>query len=97
MTIEEAKARWICCPLCDKKKCERNADDCDVNIHLKNKAEGGKRGSMNCEDCEYTDIADWEQDKTTGKARPVYWCERYKKMCSSISECQYKAEEEVEE
>jgi len=32
---EEALARLICCPLCDKKKCERNADDCDVNIHLK--------------------------------------------------------------
>lgn len=52
---------------------------------------------MNCEDCEYTDIADWEQDKTIGKARPVYWCERYKKMCSSISECQYKAEKEAKE
>ena len=39
MTIEEARARRICCPMCDKKKCERNADDCDVNIHLKNKAE----------------------------------------------------------
>lgn len=39
MTIEEARARWICCPLCDKKKCERSSDDCDVNIHLKNKAE----------------------------------------------------------
>lgn len=41
MTIEEARARWICCPLCDKKKCEINADDCDVNIHLKNKVESG--------------------------------------------------------
>lgn len=49
---------------------------------------------MNCEDCEYADIADWEQDKATGKVSPVYWCERYKEMCSSISECQYKAEEE---
>ena len=47
---------------------------------------------MNCEDCDYSDIADWEQDKTTGKANPVYWCERYKKMCSSINECQYMAE-----
>lgn len=49
---------------------------------------------MNCEDCNYTDIADWEQDETTGKAKPVYWCERYKKLCSSISECRYKAESE---
>lgn len=50
---------------------------------------------MNCEDCDYTDIADWEQDKITGKARPVYWCERYEKLCSSISECRYKTESEV--
>lgn len=40
MTNEEARARWICCPMCDKKKCERTADDCDVEIYLKNKAEG---------------------------------------------------------
>lgn len=38
MTIEEANARWICCPMCDKKKCEREADDCDVKIYLNNKA-----------------------------------------------------------
>lgn len=34
---EEARARWICCPMCDKKKCERSASDCDVDIYLKNK------------------------------------------------------------
>lgn len=39
MTSEETRARWICCPLCDKKKCEREADDCDVKIYLKDKAE----------------------------------------------------------
>jgi hypothetical protein len=37
MTGEEARARWICCPMCDKKKCERYADDCDVKIFLKEK------------------------------------------------------------
>ena len=37
MTAEEARARWICCPMCDKKKCERNADDCDVKIFLKDR------------------------------------------------------------
>ena len=31
MTREEARARWICCPMCDKKKCKREADDCDIN------------------------------------------------------------------
>lgn len=36
----EARARWICCPMCDKKKCEREADDCDVKIYLRDKAEG---------------------------------------------------------
>jgi uncharacterized metal-binding protein len=39
VTGEEAKARWICCPMCDKARCERGADDCDVKRYLKNKAE----------------------------------------------------------
>lgn len=43
MTREEADARWICCPMCDKKKCEREADDCDVKIYLKNKAESEEK------------------------------------------------------
>ena len=52
---------------------------------------------MNCEDCDYTEIAYWEQDeKDIDKANPVYWCERYRKLCSSISECQYEAESEEE-
>lgn len=38
-TGDEAKARWICCPMCDKARCERGADDCDVKRYLKNKAE----------------------------------------------------------
>ena len=33
----EARARWICCPMCDKKKCDRTADDCDVKLYLKDK------------------------------------------------------------
>lgn len=49
---------------------------------------------MNCEDCDYADIADWEPGETTGKAKPVYWCEKYRKCCSSISECRYKEEQE---
>lgn len=42
-----------------------------------------------CENCDYTDIADWEQDARTGKATPVYWCERNKKLCSEIAKCKY--------
>lgn len=49
---------------------------------------------MNCEDCEYTDIADWEQDKRTGKATAILWCEKYREFCSDISECRYKTESE---
>ena len=49
---------------------------------------------MNCDDCDYTDIADWKQDKTTGKATPVYWCKRYNKLCSDIIDCKYIAESE---
>ena len=29
----------VCCPMCDKEKCERGADDCDVKKYLKNKSE----------------------------------------------------------
>ena len=39
MTREETIARRICCPICDRKKCDREADDCDVKIYLKNKPE----------------------------------------------------------
>lgn len=49
---------------------------------------------MNCEDCDYADIADWEPDGTTEKVRPIYWCERYKKLCSNINECRHKIESE---
>lgn len=31
-----------------------------------------------CEDCDYSEIMDWEQDAKTGKAKPIYWCERHK-------------------
>lgn len=31
---EEVKARWICCPMCDRDICNRNANDCDVKIWL---------------------------------------------------------------
>lgn len=37
MTSEESNARRICCPMCDKNKCDREADDCDVERYLKNK------------------------------------------------------------
>lgn len=47
---------------------------------------------MNCDDCIYTDIADWVQDGDTQKAKPVYWCERYNKFCDDVAECKYKDE-----
>ena len=37
MTSEESQARWICYPMCDKKKCDRGTDDCDVKRYLENK------------------------------------------------------------
>ena len=43
MTGEEAKARWICCPLCDKHKCERGAKDCDVRKYLEVKENDRRR------------------------------------------------------
>ena len=43
MTKEETQARWICCPMCDKKKCERQAEDCDVKIYLRHKKKNTHR------------------------------------------------------
>ena len=42
-----------------------------------------------CEKCDYTDRADWVQDTKTGKAEPIYWCERYNKCCDDIKECEH--------
>ena len=42
MTEDEAKARWICCPMCDKERCERGADDCDVKRYLQRQEEKNK-------------------------------------------------------
>ena len=50
-----------------------------------------------CENCDYSDIADWEQDKKTGKATPIYWCERHKEFCANIKECQHISGKSVSE
>ena len=34
LSTEEAKARWICCPWCDRETCNRNANDCDVKKYF---------------------------------------------------------------
>jgi hypothetical protein len=52
---------------------------------------------MSCDDCVYTDIADWEEIVDTGKVKPVLWCEKYRKLCSDVTECKYIAESEEEE
>lgn len=43
---------------------------------------------MNCEDCNYSIISDWEQDVKTGKAMAIYWCEKHKQFCEDIQECE---------
>jgi hypothetical protein len=35
----EARAHWICCPMCDRDTCNRNADDCDVKKWIEKKEE----------------------------------------------------------
>lgn len=47
---------------------------------------------MNCDDCVYTDIADWEPDGQ--KVTPVLWCKRFDKFCNDVDKCPYKAESE---
>ena len=52
---------------------------------------------MNCDDCVYTDIAEWVQDGDTQKLKPVYWCEKNNKLCTDVNDCRYKAESEDKE
>ena len=47
-----------------------------------------------CDDCVYTDIADWVQIEGTEKVEPEYWCEKYNKYCLDVIECEYKVESE---
>lgn len=49
---------------------------------------------MNCDDCVYTDIADWEEIVGTGKVKPVLWCEKYRNLCSDVTDCKDKEESE---
>lgn len=49
---------------------------------------------MNCDDCLYTDIVDWEQGGETLKGTPAYWCERYKLFCSDVTDCKYKEQKD---
>ena len=51
---------------------------------------------LTCDDCVYTDIADWEEITGTGKVKPVLWCEKYNNLCSDVTDCKYKAESEEE-
>lgn len=55
MTSEESNARWLCCPLCDKKKCDREAEDCDVKRVL-----ADKRDFDFDESSEYVEITEVE-------------------------------------
>lgn len=41
---------------------------------------------MNCDDCVYADIADWEEITGTEKVKPVLWCEKYRNLCSEGSD-----------
>lgn len=49
---------------------------------------------MDCDDCVYTDIAGWEEITGTGRVKPVLWCEKYRNLCSDVTECEDKEDEE---
>lgn len=40
-----------------------------------------------CVECPYSDICDWDQDPKTGKASPIYWCEKLKIICDDKTKC----------
>ena len=41
-----------------------------------------------CEDCLYSDIVDWKQNTKTGKAKPIYWCEKYQHLYIGTQGCE---------
>jgi len=53
LSYEEAKARYICCPMCDRKICNRRADDCDVALYFKKENGGADMRKPNCVTCDH--------------------------------------------
>lgn len=51
---------------------------------------------MNCDDCLYTDIAEWEKDGDPERIKPLIWCKKYDKFCSDVADCKYKTESKAE-
>ncbi|MBO7450227.1 MAG: hypothetical protein J6U54_07625 [Clostridiales bacterium] len=39
-----------------------------------------------CENCFHYELVDWEDDAITGKAIPIYWCEKGVKDCTDCSD-----------
>lgn len=39
MTELEARARWVCCPMCDRKTCCFGASDCDAKKWMDERGE----------------------------------------------------------
>ena len=67
-------AVWNCLDIIDKYASEECDNDCEHCAYLECPKEP-------CEECDYSEIVDWEQDTKTGKAKPIYWCERHKEPC----------------
>ena len=49
-----------------------------------------------CEKCVLSEIVDWVQNTKTGKAKPVYWCEKEHEYCSKVIDCKKRDLCEVE-
>lgn len=42
-----------------------------------------------CENCLYSEIADWVDDTETKKSIPILWCEKHRVMCEKVeTECE---------
>lgn len=49
---------------------------------------------IDCDDCIYCDITNWDQDPRTGKAKPELWCKKHRHFCSDIIDCEYYTEDD---
>lgn len=75
MTELEARARWICCPMCDRKICCFGASDCDAKRWMKTEVTNGV-GTLETEYCKFDEyvVKDILDDLV-----------RYKKLCKTCA------------
>ena len=86
--IEDKDYKRLCHAL-DLEKAEQDLTNIKLMLmeaNINGYTEGLKDSSRAdpCENCDHSEIIDWEQDTKTGKAKPIYYCEKHKESCDEV-------------